>query len=39
MKLEQEVSTSALMAGGNSETTVTEEWLAPDVVINTLTTS
>jgi hypothetical protein len=32
-------STSALMAGGNSEKTATEEWTVTDLVINTLTTS
>jgi hypothetical protein len=32
-------STSALMAGGNSSKTATEEWTVTDLVINTLTTS
>jgi hypothetical protein len=30
---------AALAAGGFTGTTATEEWTAPDVVINTLTTS
>ena len=35
----QGTSSSALAASGQAPSTVTEEWTAPDVVINTLTTS